>query len=160
MSYNVFKINSLFEDFLSNVGPQYRTSKLNIYNRSIKPKLIKNSNDDLRKLCSSNPDIAYANDKVTLITYEERHVASYHEWMDDDETREMTCSERMTLDEEYKTRKQWAEHKYCGTFLIMDSKKFVESNGSEVQFELKTTLLMNFNLVGFSNWRYKLRAVL
>jgi hypothetical protein len=52
----------------------------------------------------------------------------------DEETRRMTCSELMTLEEEYETRKQWAEHRYCGTFLIMDSEKFVESNGSEVSF--------------------------
>lgn len=44
----------------------------------------------------------------------------------------MTCSELMTLEEEYETRKQWAEHKYSGTFLIVDSEEFVESNGSEV----------------------------
>jgi hypothetical protein len=87
----------------------------------------------LYNLCSNNPDIAYANDKVALITYEERHVELYHQWMADDYTREMTCSERLTLEEEFDTRKQWAEHRYCGTFLILDSKKFVESGGSEVR---------------------------
>lgn len=88
--------------------------------------------DKLRELCTKNPDIAYANEKVILITYEERHVKLYHEWMLDDYTREMTCSEGMSLEEEYETRKQWHEHRYSGTFLIMDSEKFVETNGSEV----------------------------
>lgn len=44
----------------------------------------------------------------------------------------MTCSELMTLEEEYETRKQWAEHGYTGTFLIMDAREFVRNNGSEV----------------------------
>ncbi|KAI6177328.1 N-acetyltransferase 9 [Aphelenchoides bicaudatus] len=88
--------------------------------------------DNLRKLCSKNDKVAYANNKVTLITYEERHVKTYHGWMLDEETRRLTCSELMTLDEEYDTRKQWAKHEYSGTFLIMDSDKFVSSNGSEL----------------------------
>lgn len=83
-------------------------------------------------MCSRNENIAYANNRVTLITYEERHVETYHSWMLDEETRRLTCSQLMTLDEEYDTRKQWAEHRYCGTFLIVDSEKLVCTNGSEV----------------------------
>ncbi|KAI6189166.1 N-acetyltransferase 9 [Aphelenchoides besseyi] len=85
----------------------------------------------LKELCASNSDIAYANEKVVLITYESRHVERYHTWMSDDETREMTCSERLSLEEEHETRANWAQHQYCGTFLIIDAEEFVKSNGSE-----------------------------
>ncbi|KAI6215935.1 N-acetyltransferase 9 [Aphelenchoides besseyi] len=85
----------------------------------------------LKELCASNLDVAYANDRVVLITYESRHVERYHMWMSDDETREMTCSERLSLEEEHETRASWAAHQYCGTFLIIDAEEFVKSNGSE-----------------------------
>ncbi|KAI6219620.1 Adenylosuccinate synthetase [Aphelenchoides fujianensis] len=101
----------------------------------------------LRELCAKNADVAYANEKAVLITYEPRHVPRYHEWMENAETREMTCSERMTLDEEHETRTSWAKHEYCGTFLIMDAAEFVRTDGSELD-----SLVGDVNFVQYADY--------
>ena len=60
-------------------------------------------------MCAANTDVVYASADVALITYEQRFVPRYHEWMSDEETRRMTCSEELSLVEEYETRAQWAK---------------------------------------------------
>ncbi|CAD5216208.1 unnamed protein product [Bursaphelenchus okinawaensis] len=91
------------------------------------------------ELCQKNPDIAYAGEKVVLITYEERHVKTYHDWMGDDDIREKTGSERLDYETECRQRIPWRRHKKRGTFLIMDRKTFEETDGDEFESLLGDT---------------------
>lgn len=86
----------------------------------------------LLHLLHKNDAIAYAGQKVLLATYEERFVPTYHRWMEDEELRERTGSERLTLEAEYETRIDWRAHRRQGTFIILDRAGFLESGGDEV----------------------------
>lgn len=48
-----------------------------------------------------NEAVTLANDRLVLRPYRRWHVPRYHDWMEDDEVREQTASERLTLDEEF-----------------------------------------------------------
>ncbi|CAD5222074.1 unnamed protein product [Bursaphelenchus xylophilus] len=95
-------------------------------------------------LCLRNPDIAYAGEKVVLVTYEERHVRTYHDWMEDAEIRQKTNSERLDFETECRQRIPWRRHKKRGTFLIMDRKAFEENNGDEFESLLGDTNFIQY----------------
>ena len=44
-----------------------------------------------------------------LVPYSPGHVELYHSWMEDQELREATASERLTLQEEREMQRSWAE---------------------------------------------------
>lgn len=45
--------------------------------------------------------------KIILIPYNREHVPKYHNWMEDEELRQQTASERLSLDEEFKMQESW-----------------------------------------------------
>ena len=49
-----------------------------------------------------NWKIRIVGEKVILVPYRHAHVERYHKWMQDEYLQEMTASEPLTLEEEYK----------------------------------------------------------
>ncbi|GAA5934304.1 hypothetical protein JCM3775_006964 [Rhodotorula graminis] len=65
-----------------------------------------------------NEAVTLANDKLVLRPYRRWHVPRYHEWMEDDEVREQTASERLTHDEEFDMQKSWRLDADKLTFIV------------------------------------------
>ncbi|KAH8928268.1 acyl-CoA N-acyltransferase [Atractiella rhizophila] len=57
--------------------------------------------------------------RVILVPYRAEHVARYHEWMEDEELRTATASERLTLEEEYEMQRKWHLDPDKLTFIIL-----------------------------------------
>jgi len=67
-----------------------------------------------------NEDICIAGQKVVLVPYRREHVPQYHQWMQDPELLELTCSERLSLEDEYENQAAWqADPRKC-TFIVLD----------------------------------------
>lgn len=58
---------------------------------------------------------------VVLVPYNKSHVKTYHEWMGDEELLRLTCSERLTLEEEYENQQSWRADEKKLTFIIVDA---------------------------------------
>ncbi|KAA8905551.1 GNAT domain-containing protein [Sphaerosporella brunnea] len=65
-----------------------------------------------------NEDTALLSQKCLLVPYEAHHVPTYHDWMQDEEIRAATASERLTLDEEYRMQKSWRHDNDKLTFIV------------------------------------------
>ncbi|GAA5834540.1 hypothetical protein JCM9279_004347 [Rhodotorula babjevae] len=65
-----------------------------------------------------NEATTLASDRLVLRPYRRWHVLRYHEWMEDDEVREQTASERLTLDEEFSMQKSWRLDADKLTFIV------------------------------------------
>jgi len=57
--------------------------------------------------------------KVLLVPYEAHHVPAYHAWMEDEDIREATASERLTLEEEFEMQRKWREDADKLTFIVV-----------------------------------------
>ncbi len=56
--------------------------------------------------------------RVRLVPYEREHVPQYNEWMQDEELLRLTCSEPLSLEEEYANQLSWREEKHKVTFIV------------------------------------------
>jgi RimJ/RimL family protein N-acetyltransferase len=61
---------------------------------------------------------------VILVPYQPHHVVKYHEWMSRQEIQELTCSEPLTLEEEYAMQQKWSNDQDKLTFLILNKEVF------------------------------------
>lgn len=58
---------------------------------------------------------------TVLVPYTSSHVQVYHGWMADPEILRLTCSERLSLEEEYANQESWRSDPKKLTFIILDS---------------------------------------
>ncbi|PUU78072.1 GNAT domain-containing protein [Tuber borchii] len=56
-----------------------------------------------------NAKTALLSPKILLVPYEPHHVPTYHSWMEDEDLRTATASDRLTLLEEHAMQKSWRE---------------------------------------------------
>ncbi|KAK6742683.1 hypothetical protein RB195_010128 [Necator americanus] len=78
-----------------------------------------------------NQNVKIIGSNVVLVPYEKDHVIKYHKWMEDDEIRRLTGSERLSLDEEYEMQRAWRNDEDKLTFIIL-SKVLVDSGVTEI----------------------------
>ncbi|KAJ7685734.1 GNAT domain-containing protein [Mycena polygramma] len=65
-----------------------------------------------------NADTVLVGCKVVLVPYLPDHVPKYHGWMQDEELRELTASEPLTLEEEYEMQRKWQMDEDKLTFIV------------------------------------------
>ncbi|KAK6052960.1 hypothetical protein COOONC_09536 [Cooperia oncophora] len=80
-----------------------------------------------------NENTKIVGNKIVLVPYEKEHVPNYHKWMEDDEIRRLTGSERLSLDEEYEMQRNWRVDDDKLTFIIL-SKAKMDSGCTEVDW--------------------------
>ncbi|KAL4240299.1 N-acetyltransferase 9 [Mactra antiquata] len=69
---------------------------------------------------------------VYLVPYERGHVLKYHEWMKSEELQQLTASEPLTLDEEYKMQESWRNDNNKCTFIILSKEVYNKSCQNEI----------------------------
>lgn len=67
-----------------------------------------------------NQDIELLTPRLRLTPYRPHHVPRYHEWMADEWLQEMTASERLSLEDEYKAQEEWITDPQKLTFIVHD----------------------------------------
>ncbi|KAJ6531100.1 GNAT domain-containing protein [Mycena capillaripes] len=65
-----------------------------------------------------NAETVLVGQKVVLVPYLPEHVPTYHIWMQDEELRELTASEPLTLEEEYEMQQKWQNDEDKLTFIV------------------------------------------
>ncbi|KZP31910.1 hypothetical protein FIBSPDRAFT_812908 [Athelia psychrophila] len=64
-------------------------------------------------------NVVLKGERVILVPYKAEHVMTYHSWMEDEILRDLTASERLSLDEEYEMQKKWRIDDDKLTFIIL-----------------------------------------
>ncbi|VDK53447.1 unnamed protein product [Cylicostephanus goldi] len=82
-----------------------------------------------------NENVKIIGKNVILVPYESHHVPKYHDWMEDEEIRRLTGSERLSLEQEYDMQRTWRTDEDKLTFIIL-SKSLADKGLTEVTFEL------------------------
>ena len=66
-----------------------------------------------------NSDVTIEGRGVVLVPYSAEYVETYHAWMCRPELLELTCSEPLSLEEEFRNQKEWLESGDKLTFIIL-----------------------------------------
>lgn len=74
---------------------------------------------------------------LVLVPYARHHVPTYHNWMLDEELRELTASEPLTLSEEYEMQQKWAEDEDKLTFIILARPKNDSAEASSTWLDIE-----------------------
>ncbi|CAF3445092.1 unnamed protein product [Rotaria socialis] len=69
---------------------------------------------------------------ILLVPYGKHHVKKYHTWMENEETRELTASLPLTIDEEYEMQQTWLNDKDKCTFIVL-SKEIFDQTHDEIE---------------------------
>ncbi|CAJ0947189.1 unnamed protein product, partial [Mesorhabditis belari] len=78
-----------------------------------------------------NQETKIEGDGIGLYPYQARFVDNYNKWMQDEELQAATCSEPLTIEEEYEMQRKWAEDEDKLTFIIVDRDKVLEGDPTE-----------------------------
>ncbi|KAJ7633128.1 GNAT domain-containing protein [Roridomyces roridus] len=65
-----------------------------------------------------NSNTVLVGNKVVLVPYRPEHVPKYHTWMQDEELRELTASEPLSLEEEFEMQRKWQQDEDKLTFIV------------------------------------------
>ncbi|KAI0416811.1 acetyltransferase domain-containing protein [Xylaria grammica] len=65
-----------------------------------------------------NENLAVSTPKVLLVPYNPHHVDRYHQWMQNEDLREATASDLLTLEEEYENQQSWRTAHDKLTFIV------------------------------------------
>jgi hypothetical protein len=68
----------------------------------------------------ANEALALHGERVVLVPYLPRHVATYHGWMQDEAILEATASEPLSLEQEYAMCDSWRADADKCTFIVLD----------------------------------------
>lgn len=79
---------------------------------------IKHNNDVDSK--PTETPIAQRRPRLKLMPYQERHVPTYHKWMQREELLELTASDRLDLEAEYESMRAWRDDEHKLTFILME----------------------------------------
>ena len=63
--------------------------------------------------------MSFCKKRLGLVPYLEHHVPRYHQWLSDPELLEATCSEPLSLQEEYDNQKTWLASSDKPTFILL-----------------------------------------
>ncbi|KAL0069310.1 hypothetical protein AAF712_003675 [Marasmius tenuissimus] len=97
----------------------------------------------------ANKNTVLIGEKVVLVPYETEHVPKYHEWMQDEETRLLTASEPLSLEEEFEMQRKWREDEDKLTFIILAKTSDVQSASGQVSHQ--DPQIVNLPMVGDVN---------
>ncbi|UMM21702.1 hypothetical protein L5515_003272 [Caenorhabditis briggsae] len=75
-----------------------------------------------------NENVKIVAKKCMMVPYEPCHVEKYHKWMEDEEIRRLTGSERLSLEEEFEMQKSWREDDDKLTFIVLSKEEGEETN--------------------------------
>ncbi|KAK0420884.1 hypothetical protein QR680_014946 [Steinernema hermaphroditum] len=75
-----------------------------------------------------NKDTVLVGKRVILVPYEEKHVDKYHKWMESEELRELTASERLSREEEFEMQRSWREDEDKCTFIVLSREGYEKAN--------------------------------
>ncbi|XP_071513801.1 alpha/beta-tubulin-N-acetyltransferase 9 [Panulirus ornatus] len=87
-----------------------------------------------------NSKIQIVGNKVILVPYKKLHVEKYHQWMLSPLLQELTASESLTLEEEYKMQQSWLNDSDKCTFIVLD-KSLMMDKESEIEAMIGDTNL-------------------
>ncbi|RWA03124.1 hypothetical protein EKO27_g11980, partial [Xylaria grammica] len=65
-----------------------------------------------------NENLAISTPQVLLVPYDPHHVGRYHQWMQNEDLREATASDLLTLEEEYENQQSWRTAHDKLTFIV------------------------------------------
>eukprot|EP01147_Barroeca_monosierra_P010566 gene10566-2690_t len=68
-----------------------------------------------------NANITIVGEHVILVPYEPKHVEKYHAWMQSKELQELTASEPLSIEQEYKMQSSWRNDQDKCTFIVLHS---------------------------------------
>lgn len=89
-----------------------------------------------------NEHIVLEGRRLRLVPYLEHHVPRYHQWMCDPELLEATCSDPLSLEEEYENQKSWLASDDKLTFILLCPLSEVvgprATEAADVEFEQST----------------------
>ena len=66
-----------------------------------------------------NEDVVIYGNRLVLVPYLPHHVSQYHHWMCDPELLRLTCSEPLSLEEEFENQKSWLCSSDKLTFILL-----------------------------------------
>ena len=93
-----------------------------------------------------NEFLALHGPHVVLLPYRAECVVKYHGWMESETLRAETCSERLTLEEEFEMQAEWLRDPLKCTFLIYDRAELEAAGNLDKGVHMDSAMVGDINL--------------